>query len=265
MKLSCERMLVPALLAASAASAFAGAMCAQVQTKTETTSGQATREVKVERGEVVYISGNDLIVKMEDGEIRHISNVPESARITVEGKQLGVHDLKPGMKLERTIMTTTTPRTITTVKSVTGKVWYVNPPNKIILTLEDGTNQEFTIPKGQKFNVDGQMLDAFALKKGMNISATKVTEVPETVVAQQRHVTGKMPPPPPPPPADVPILVVVAQPAQPAQPATESAAAEPKPAKLPKTGSQLPLVGLLGLLFLAASLGSKLIRAYAGQ
>ena len=38
---------------------------------------------------------------MEDGTIRHIANVPESARIMVDGKELGVHDLKPGMKLER--------------------------------------------------------------------------------------------------------------------------------------------------------------------
>jgi len=36
------------------------------------------------------------------------------------------------------------------------------------------------------------------LKKGMKISATKVVEVPETVVAQQRKVTGSSPPPPPP-------------------------------------------------------------------
>jgi hypothetical protein len=43
---------------------------------------------------------------------------------------------------------------------VTGKVWRVSPPNSVILTLEDGTNQSFNIPKGQKFNVDGQETDA---------------------------------------------------------------------------------------------------------
>jgi len=39
--------------------------------------------------------------------------------------------------------------------------------------------------KNQKFNVDGQMVDAWGLKKGMKISATKVVEVPETVVAHR--------------------------------------------------------------------------------
>src|SRR5205814_4896465 len=134
-------------------------------------------------------------VKMEDGEIRHVPNVPESAKISVDGKELGIHDLKPGMKLERTITTTTTPRMVTTVQTVTGKVWQVTPPNSVILTLEDNTNQAFKIPKGQKFTVDGQETDAFGLKKGTNVSATKIVEVPETEVEHQRQLTGSMPPP----------------------------------------------------------------------
>jgi hypothetical protein len=77
---------------------------------------------------------------------------------------LGIHDLKPGMKLQRAITTTATPQTITTVQAVTGKVWYVNPPNSVILTMENGTNQSFKIPNGQKFNVDGRMVDAFGLR-----------------------------------------------------------------------------------------------------
>src|SRR5215475_10366741 len=185
---------------------------AQVKTDTSTTAGQVSQEVQVERGEVVYVSGNDVVVKMEDGTIRHVANVPESARISVDGKELGIHDLKPGMKLERTITTITTPKMITTVQSVKGKVWHVNPPTSVILTLEDGTNQQFKIPKNQKFTVDGQQLDAWGLKKGMTVSATKIVEVPEVEVSQQRSVTGTMPPPPPAPPADAPILVAVAEP-----------------------------------------------------
>jgi LPXTG-motif cell wall-anchored protein len=238
----------------------AGAVClaltpstsAQVQTKTTTTAGQATVVNQVESGEVVIVSGNDLVVKMSDGTIRHFANVPESARATVDGQQLGIHDLKPGMKLQRTITTTTTPKTITTVQSVTGKVWHVTPPTTVILTLEDGTNQQFKIPKNQKFNVDGQMVDAWGLKKGMKVSATKVVEAPVQVVAEQRRVTGSSPPPPP-PPADVPILVAEEAPA----PAEVAQAA---PAELPKTGSELPLIGLLGLLSLASSFGLRTAR-----
>jgi len=225
-------------------------MSAQVQTKTSTAGHSAAIVTQVERGEVVYVSGNDVVIKMEDGTIRHFANVPESFKATVDGQQVGVHDLKPGMKLQRTVTTSTVSKVITTTKSVTGKVWMVNPPNSVILTMDDGKNQQFKIPNNQKFNVDGQMVDAWGLKKGMTISATKVVEEPLNVVSQRRNVTGSAPPPPP--PIDVPILVVVAVPAP-----TQLAQA---PAELPKTGSSLPLIGLLGLLSLASSFGLRTVR-----
>jgi len=231
--------------------AFAVSMSAQVKTETTTTSGQAVYEATVERGEVVLVNGNDLVIKMEDGTIRHFANVPESARATVDGQQLGIHDLKPGMKLQRTLATTTTPKTITTVQTVTGKVWHISPPNSVILTLENGTNQSFKIPKGQKFTVDGQETDAWGLKKGMNVSATKIVEVPEIQIEHERQVTGSMPPPPPPPPADQPILIAAAAP----EPAPAA------PAELPKTGSLLPLIGLLGSLSLLSSFGLRVLRS----
>ncbi|SRR5579885_298972 len=253
-------------ITAIAAILSAGAR-AQVQTSRSTQSGTPTSTTTVERGEVVYVSGNDLVVKMPDGTIRHVT-VPDGATVNVDGKQVGVRDLKPGMKLQRTITTTTTPKMVTTVQTVTGKVWQVNPPLSVILTLEDGTNQQFSIPKGQKFNVDGQIVDAFHLRKGMTISATKVVESPETVVAQQRTVTGTMPPPPPPPPADQPILIVMAPaprpaPARPAAPAPEPAPAPspaPTPAELPKAGSNLPLIAVLGIVSLAFAGGLRFVR-----
>jgi len=225
---------------------------AQVQSQTDTTTTGKTTQVNVERGEVVLVDGNDLVVKMEDGSIRHIPNVPESAKVEVDGKELGIHDLKPGMKLEHTVATTSTERTITTVQSVTGKIWHVTPPSTVILTLDNGTNQSFKIPKGQKFNVDGKMVDAWGLKKGMKISATKVVEEPQTLIEQERKLTGKMPPPPPPPPADTPMLVVLVM--HPPNPA------EPAPAELPKTGSLLPLVGLLGIVCCSFSVGIRMLR-----
>ena len=176
--------------------AFTLSLGAQVETTTTTAAGKATVVTKVERGEVVTVSGNDLVVKMADGSIRHFPNVPESARVTVDGKQLGVHDLKPGMKLQRTITTTSTPMTITTVQTVKGKVWEIVPPLSIILTLEDGKNQRFKIPEGQKFNVDGQMLGAFAVRKGMILTATKIVEEPVTETTQQKTLTGEAAPPP---------------------------------------------------------------------
>jgi LPXTG-motif cell wall-anchored protein len=89
------------------------------------------------------------------------------------------------------------------------------------------------------------------LKKGMKVSATKIVEEPVSVVERQKQLTGSMPPPPPPPPAEAPILVAVAE------PTPVPAAAAPE---LPKTGSALPLIGLLGSLSFLCSLGLGVIR-----
>lgn len=235
-------------------------MMAQVKTEKTTTQGQPTVETKVDRGEVIAVSGNDLIVKLENGQIENFSDVPESARVTVNGQQLSVHELKPGMKLERTITTTTTPQTVTTVRTLTGRVFHVSPPNTVILTLEDGTNQKFKIPSGQKFNVNGQEVDAFHLRKGMNVSATQVVTEPQTVASEERKVTGEMPPIP----ANSPLLIVIHPPAPNtvAQASTPQAATTPQTAqaapkeKLPQTASELPLIALFGsgLLLLGALL-----------
>lgn len=260
------------MLAAAALSLGSGASTrAQVQTTTTTTSGQSTQEVKVDRGEVVAVEGNDLIVKMEDGSIRHFPNIPENARATVDGKPLSIHELKPGMTLQRTITTTTTPQIVTTVETVSGTVWRINPPLSVILTLENGTNQSFTIPKNQKFKVNGEMVDAFGLKKGMRVTATKITEVPMTATTQQRHVTGTMPPPPS--VADTPILI--AEEAAPASAPAESPGSAPAapataPATAPQAAQQTPpaastnyllLIGLLVVIAIIVWLVVKFARS----
>ena len=255
-----SRKVVRDLLAAGALCiAFALTASGQVQTKTSTAvAGDATKSIKVERGTVVYVSGNSCVIKAEDGTLRHFDNVPESVTVTVDGKQLNIHQIQPGMVIERQTITTSTPRTITTVQTVTGTIWQISPPSMVILTLADGKNQKFTIPKGQKFTVDGQQVDAFGLKKGMKIDAQKIVEQPEIVVSQQIKRTGIAPPPPPAPAPDVPMLVAVERPAP---PPVETAAAEPAPTQLPKTASDLPLIGLLGLLFCGVSLSLTAIRS----
>jgi hypothetical protein len=155
---------------------------------------------------VVVVSGNDLVLRLEDGSIRHIANVPDSFRAVVDGKEIGIYDLRAGMTLERTTTITTTPKIVTTVQTVKGKIWHVDPPNIVFLTMDDGSSQKFEVPKGQKFNIEGKMVDARALKPGMIVTATKVVEFTAAEVEQHRTLTGSMPSPSA-PPADAPILI----------------------------------------------------------
>ena len=235
---------------------FAVSISAQVQTQTKTATGTPTHEVKVESGEVVAVEGNALFVKMADGSIRHFPYVPDSATVTVDGKQLGIHDLKPGMKLERTTVTTTTPQWVTTIQTVSGKVWAVQPPHWVILSMENGENQKFQVPEGTKFNVGGQDTDVFALRKGMVVTATKIVESPQNVVSSQRQVTGTIPP-------GSTVLVAKGQPT--AAPAGAAGSADTTTTtastQLPKTGSNWPLLGMLGLLAMCVAVGSRALRA----
>jgi hypothetical protein len=167
------------------------------------------------------------------------------------------------MKLERTITTTTTPQTVSEVQTVKGRVWHVSPPTSVILTLEDGTNQQFKIPPGQKFTVEGREVDAFGLRKGMDVSATKIVTVPGNVVTQQTTVTGEMPPPPSTAAIQGPLLIVIQtkQPAQVAQ--AKPAETQAQPSKLPQTASDLPLIGLIGTLLLLSGVVGFLVKPRA--
>ena len=245
--------------------ACAAIMLAQVKTTTSEQKGQAKKQVTVERGEVVYISGNEIVVKMESGEVRHVT-VPDNARATVEGKEITLRDLRVGMKLEKTIVTTSSPKTVETVKSGTGTVVNVQPPNYATVRFEDGTVERYKIPKNQKFMIDGEAKTAFDLKPGMKITATRIITTPVVEVTEQKRVTGTAPPPPPPPatPAMEGALLIlerVPRP-EPIPAAMTQPAPEPAPAvkKLPKTGSVVPLMGLLGLIFTGASFGVRLLR-----
>lgn len=176
--------------------ALTTAMAAQVQTQTTVQQGTPSQTVQVDRAQVMYTAGSDLLLKAADGRLLHVA-VTDDARVTADGNQLNVHDLKPGMTLQRTITTTSTPTTVTTVRTVEGTILRVAAPNFLNLRLADGTVQQFRIPSGQKFTVDGKETDAFGLRKGMRLSATAITEVPGTVTTQEVARTAQMPPSPP--------------------------------------------------------------------
>src|SRR5271166_3279144 len=86
-----SRTILRNLLGAGLITTFALGTNAQVQTLTGVLKGPATRAVQVQRGKVIYVSGNDVVIKGEHGTIRDFPNVRESVRITVNGQQLSVH------------------------------------------------------------------------------------------------------------------------------------------------------------------------------
>ena len=245
-------------------------LTAAAQTTTTSTipgsTGVVTRQMS---GTVQYVEGNTLVVKMASGEIRSFT-VPPERDFVIDGVAKKVGDLQPGTVLNATITTTTTSATQRTVHSVTGKVWYIAAPTVILTLTPSGENRQYVVKNKEiVFMVDGRPATVFDLRKGMMVSAEKIVEEPISTVAQNSKITGHAP-------KAAPAPVVAAAPApKKAAPAPEPAAApaakkapaapvaavpSETPAKLPKTGSPLPLAGVLGLLFTGAGLALRKMR-----
>ena len=74
MNITARKCAWPFVATATVCLALTLSLNAQVETTTTTTAGSANIVTKVERGEVVTVSGNDLVVKMADGTLRNFEN-----------------------------------------------------------------------------------------------------------------------------------------------------------------------------------------------
>jgi LPXTG-motif cell wall-anchored protein len=230
-----------------------GTAAAQDSTVTTITHGQPSFDTQVKNAEIVYVEGNDLVLKLENGRVEHLV-VPNSDRFSIDGKQVSVHELVPGTKLTQTITTTTTPRYVNSVRTIEGKVWHANAPKSLILTLPDNKNQVFNVPNDAKFTIDGKEKTVFDLRKGMKVKATIVTDEEHTIVESNELAFGQAPQITTPSATGVLLFLI------PSQPQVTLASAEQPAEMLPETGSSLPLVGLMGTLAIAMSLGLWAVR-----
>jgi hypothetical protein len=249
---------------------------AQDTTTTTMRHGEKSFDTQVKNAEVVYVEGNNLVLRSEDGKIEHLI-VPDSDKFTVDGKVVSVQGLTPGTKLTQTITTSTAPRYVTSIRTIKGRIWHVNPHARIVIvTLPEGGNVTYKLPEDVKFTTDGSYKkSAHDLRKGMIFEATIVTDDTHTVMEETKATVGQTPPPVI--PREVGMLLflhsaTIAQPVAPvglddasAAPVVEPAvltasAEEPLPESLPTTGTALPAVGLLGGLAMTFSLGLGTLR-----
>ena len=210
-----------------------GAVAASAQTTT----------YEIKQGTVLHVDGNHLYVRMADGSVRD-AEVPSDFLFDVDGRKVPVTGLKPGTKLTQTIATTTTPEIIETVEVREAEV-VQRKGQTVIFRNEDGKlNMVTGIPEGFVVFRDGKQVPIEALAGGDRVTAYLIHKEERIVTEEEMRVAGFTPPPP-----AKPVPVAAPRPAAPA----------PAP-MLPKTGSQLPLVGFAGLLALALGLGIAVIR-----
>ena len=238
------------LLAAAVASA-------QVSQKTTETKGapMKTSKTRVVEGEVVSVSGSDVVFKTAAG-ARDVK-VPDGFKFQMDGKDIGVADLKPGMKVKATITETetVTPVTLTDVRQAevldtTGGNLIVRGPKGIRKwSAKDISENNIKIYR------DGKEAQIGDFKKGDRITAVIVSQKPPEVVSS-RSVKASATGAPEPAPAPAAAAAPAPAPAPAAEPAPAAAPAK----KLPKTASSVPAVGLLGVLSLATGLALTIRR-----
>ena len=257
-----RRMLTGPVMTLTVIALFAAATWRRRHHRPPERPGAATVTTEKMSGEVVQVNGNNLVVKMSNGELRTFNNMPDSRRATIDGKEVGVRDLKPGTKLTATITRTTTPVTVRTTTVGTGRVRFV-AGNTVILTLPNGENKQYTVRPDYKFIVNGRPATVTELRPGMTVSAEKIVEEPTVEIAMDTTVVGQGPRP------QVPRQQrACRRQAAPAarrgvggrSTAAAQSSAQAPPARLPRTGSPVPLVGLLGLLLVGGSSAMRRLR-----
>jgi LPXTG-motif cell wall-anchored protein len=257
-------------------------------TSQSTVPGAPTSRTQTLSGTVVQVDGNTVAVRMSSGEIRMFTPPPER-RFVIDGKELSASELAVGTRLKATVTETSTPVTDRTVQALEGKVWYAAGPT-VILTLPNGQNRQYTVPANSpvKFtDADGKSITVFDLRKDMMVKAVRITESPRIELATNVAVTGTGPSASaraaasgdapavsgtrpaaagggaPAASGARPAAAPAASSAASTSPSTGASGGAAAPRQLPKTASQLPLLGLTGLasLLIAMSLSVRRRRA----
>jgi hypothetical protein len=245
-------VVVAALLAAGMASAQQPSATTSTQMGTPAT----TTSTRVINATVVSVNGNKVVGKDASGKATEYT-IPDGFKFQFEGRDIGIADLKPGMKVSATVTTTTTTTPVTVTEIRKGKVLAVVGDDIIVrgpqgvrrFSNKDADQRNATIMR------DGKKISLSDLHEGDVFTAVIVTDQPPKVVSDREakaYVSAE------PKPTAAPAVAAAPAPAPAAAPAS---AAAPAPAKkLPKTASRVPLVGLMGALSIAAGLGLSLIR-----
>ena len=219
--------LVPCALAL-----FAGVGSAQTSQKT--TENRPFEIISVDGNKVVYRS---------NGAVKEVT-LPDDFKLNMNGQTLGVRDLKSGMKGTAVITTTTTTEPVTVTEVRNAKV-LATAGNAIIVRGQDGL-RKFTLDDVNDRNItilrEGQRVDLSGLKVGDNLTATIITRHPPKVVTEREVKASVEAPAAPAPAAAAAAPAPAAAAPAPALKHEVSAAPAAAHAKMPKTGSQLPLL-----------------------
>ena len=207
----------------------------------------AQTNTEVRQGKVLHVSGDQLLVELTDGSTK-LFDVPADFRFDVDGRSLTVDQLKPGTILTQTVTTTTVPEIVKTTEVREAEI--VQRKGQTVIYRDARTDKLHMvtgIPDGWVVFRDGKQVPIEALAGGDRVTAYIVHKETKMMTDEEIRVAGIAP----------------------KAPTAQRAAAAPKPVParpaapmLPRTGSNLPLLGLAGLMTLGLGLGISVLRRF---
>ena len=196
------------LLATSAAIATAQ----QPSSSKSTQMGQpeTSTSTRVVHAKVVSVNGNKVVAEDTSGKATEYT-IPDDFKFQFGGKDIGVADLKPGMKVTAKITTTTTMTPVYVTEIKTGKVLVVSGQTIIVRGPQGNrvfTNQD-AVKRNAKIVKNGQPVSLSDLRVGDIFTAVIVTDEPPKVVSE-REVEAMVHAAPEPAPAPAPTAASAA-------------------------------------------------------
>ena len=218
--------------------AFGPAALAQTPGSTTTESiAQKSRNIS---GVVETVAGNKVVLREADG--LHEYNPPAGFKFQLDGRDVGVDEIKPGMSINAVVTDKVITRRVTVTNIESGTVAQV-APGGIVLKDQNGDLKSYNFKDKAGNDIyfvrDGKEVPLRSVKVGDRLSGTFVTTLPAQQISQRSAVARATEPSAAPEPAVV-------------------AAATPR--ALPKTASPLPLVGLLAALSAGIALTLRAAR-----
>ena len=218
--------------------AFGPAALAQTPGSTTTESiAQKSRNIS---GVVETVAGNKVVLREADG--LHEYNPPAGFKFQLDGRDVGVDEIKPGMSINAVVTDKVITRQVTLTRIESGTVAQV-APGGIVLKDQNGDLKSYNFKDKAGNDIyfvrDGKEVPLRSVKVGDRLSGTFVTTLPPQKISQRSAVAKATEPSAAPEPAVV-------------------AAATPH--KLPKTASPLPLIGLLAALSAGIALTLRAAR-----
>ena len=145
----------------------------------------ASTASETKKFEVIAVDGNQLVVNLPEG-TREIT-VPAGFLFNIDGKQMSVQELKPGMKGTATITTktTVTPVTVTEVKNgqvviASGGAIYVRTGGDVKMFTQGDVDK-----RGVKIMRGGKPAAVSDFRAGDTLTATIITSKPPQVVTEK--------------------------------------------------------------------------------